>query len=168
MRSGCRLRRHEHAPPLSSRDMQKGRGMTAWRLSASVGCAEYVEPRSQRMHCLRCHGLMVTIRLEDAGSSTRCFSGWQCLLCGEVIDSVIDANRKGLHIPTPSRGGVLDTALREGRRVVQRQGDENVSLLLVQATPESRSSSGRGRWQSGHPSASPRGGPAMTHPTLRP
>ena len=56
------------------------------------------------MHCLRCHGLMVTIRLEDAGSSSLCFSGWQCLLCGEVIDSVIDANRKGLHVPTLSRG----------------------------------------------------------------
>ncbi len=41
------------------------------------------------MNCLRCQGLMVTIRLEDAGSSTLCFSGWQCLLCGEVIDSVI-------------------------------------------------------------------------------
>ncbi len=56
------------------------------------------------MNCLRCQGLMVTIRLEDAGSSTLCFSGWQCLLCGEVIDSVIDANRKGLHIPTRSQG----------------------------------------------------------------
>jgi hypothetical protein len=48
---------------------------------------------------------MVTTRLEDAGSSTLCFSGWQCLLCGEVIDSGIDANRKGLHVPTLSRGG---------------------------------------------------------------
>jgi hypothetical protein len=55
------------------------------------------------MNCRRCQGLMVTIRLEDAGSSTLCFSGWQCLLCGEVIDSVIDANRKGLHIPTRSQ-----------------------------------------------------------------
>jgi hypothetical protein len=57
------------------------------------------------MHCLRCHGLMVPIRLEDAGSSTLCVFGWQCLLCGEVIDSGIDANRKGLHVPTRSRGG---------------------------------------------------------------
>ena len=48
------------------------------------------------MNCLRCHGLMVTIRLEDAGSSSLCFSGWQCLVCGEVIDSVINANRKEL------------------------------------------------------------------------
>jgi hypothetical protein len=55
------------------------------------------------MNCLRCHGLMVTIRLEDAGSSSLCFSGWQCLLCGEVIDSVINANRKELRGPTGSR-----------------------------------------------------------------
>ena len=55
------------------------------------------------MNCLRCHGLMVTIRLEDAGSSSLCFSGWQCLMCGEVIDSVITANRKELHGQTGSR-----------------------------------------------------------------
>jgi hypothetical protein len=56
------------------------------------------------MNCLRCQGLMVTTRLEDAGSSTLCFFGWQCLLCGEVIDSVINVNRKELHGPTGSRG----------------------------------------------------------------
>ena len=55
------------------------------------------------MNCLRCHGLMVTIRLEDAGSSSLCFSGWQCLLCGEVIDSVIATNRKSHEEPRPSR-----------------------------------------------------------------
>ena len=49
------------------------------------------------MNCLRCHGLMVTIQLEDAGSSSLCFSGWQCMLCGEVIDSVIKANRQQQH-----------------------------------------------------------------------
>jgi hypothetical protein len=55
------------------------------------------------MNCLRCHGLMVTLRLEDVGSSSLRFSGWQCLMCGEVIDSVIQANRKELHGPTGSR-----------------------------------------------------------------
>ena len=51
------------------------------------------------MNCPRCHGLMVTIRLEDAGSSSLRFSGWRCLLCGEVIDSGIQANREGFHGP---------------------------------------------------------------------
>ena len=55
------------------------------------------------MNCLRCQGLMVSIRLEDAGSSSLCFSGWQCLMCGEVIDSVITANRKDLHGQPRSR-----------------------------------------------------------------
>jgi len=47
------------------------------------------------MNCRRCQGLMVTTRLEEAESSTPCFIGWQCLLCGEVVDSGIKANRKG-------------------------------------------------------------------------
>ena len=55
------------------------------------------------MNCLRCQGLMVSIRLEDAGSSSLCFSGWQCLMCGEVIDSVIAANRKEPHGQPKSR-----------------------------------------------------------------
>ncbi len=68
------------------------------------------------MHCLRCHGLMVTVRLEDMGSSSLCFSGWQCLLCGEVIDSVITANRKELHGSTGSRGRIrYGVSLRQGR-----------------------------------------------------
>ena len=58
------------------------------------------------MNCLRCHGLMVTIRLEDAGSSSLCFSGWQCLQCGEVIDSVINVNQKELHGAMRSRSRV--------------------------------------------------------------
>jgi len=55
------------------------------------------------MSCRRCQGLMVTIRLEDAESSTRCYSGWQCLLCGDVVDSGIKANRKGHHEPRRDR-----------------------------------------------------------------
>ena len=87
------------------------------------------------MHCLRCHGLMVPIRLEDAGSSTLCIFGWQCLLCGEVIDSGIDANRK---VSTYRRrtGGVLDTACRSCSGRSQLQGNEHVTRSLVQATPE--------------------------------
>jgi len=74
------------------------------------------------MHCLRCHGLMVTLRLEDAGSSSLCFSGWQCLMCGEVIDSVITANRKALHGPTGSRGRIrYGVSLRQERSPSRRR-----------------------------------------------
>lgn len=57
------------------------------------------------MNCPRCQGLMVTIRLEDAGNMTSCqsLSGWQCLLCGEVIDPGIAANRIGHHEPWRDR-----------------------------------------------------------------
>jgi hypothetical protein len=84
------------------------------------------------MNCLRCHGLMVALRLEDAGSSSLCFSGWQCLMCGEVIDSVIQANRQQLHGPTGSR-----SRARYGVSLVQQGGlnskwDENVTRSLVQ------------------------------------
>ena len=74
------------------------------------------------MHCLRCHGLMVTVQLEDVGSSSLCFSGWQCLMCGEVIDSVITANRKELHGPTGSRGRIrYGVSLGQGRSPSRRQ-----------------------------------------------
>ena len=55
------------------------------------------------MSCLRCHGLMVPTRLEEAAGATSGgpLSGWKCLLCGEVIDSVIAANRK--HHDEPKR-----------------------------------------------------------------
>ena len=69
------------------------------------GCTEIVrgvDPRSQRMNCRRCQGLVVPITLEDWGSSTVSFSGWRCLLGGAVIDSGIDTNRTGPHGPTRS------------------------------------------------------------------
>ncbi|HLZ35817.1 MAG TPA: hypothetical protein VKP13_17580 [Nitrospira sp.] len=69
------------------------------------------------MNCLRCHGLMVTLRLEDAGGSSLRFSGWQCLMCGDVIDSVITANRKQLHGLTASRSRV-----RYGVSLVRKGG----------------------------------------------
>jgi hypothetical protein len=72
------------------------------------------------MHCLRCHGLMVNIRLEDVGSSSLCFSAWQCLMCGEVIDPVIAANRQELHGSTGSRGRIrYGVALGHGRSALK-------------------------------------------------
>ena len=72
------------------------------------------------MHCLRCYGLMVTIRLEDVGSSSLCFSAWQCLMCGEVMDPVIATNRKELHGSTGSRGRIrYGVALGQGRSALK-------------------------------------------------
>jgi hypothetical protein len=70
------------------------------------------------MNCPRCHGLMVPTRLEEAVGATsgESISGWKCLLCGEVIDSVIAANRKGHQEPMPSRARLpYGTALAKAR-----------------------------------------------------
>ena len=56
------------------------------------------------MNCPRCQGLMVTIRMEDSGNmTTRDISGRKCLLCGEVIEPGIAANRIGYHEPVKDR-----------------------------------------------------------------
>jgi hypothetical protein len=56
------------------------------------------------MTCPRCQGLMESVRMEDAGNLTsRHVSGWHCLLCGEVIEAGIEANRIGYHEPTRDR-----------------------------------------------------------------
>ena len=63
------------------------------------------------MECRRCQGLMVAIKLEDTGSSTLCFSGWQCLLCGEIVDLGIKANRKSHLEPRRNRARPHGTVL---------------------------------------------------------
>lgn len=54
------------------------------------------------MICSRCDGLRTVITIQDSMSGES-LSGWQCLLCGDVIDSVIAANRKSRLEPTRSR-----------------------------------------------------------------
>ena len=48
---------------------------------------------------------MVSIRLEDWGNTTsrESFDGWHCLMCGEVIEPGIAANRKGHLQPVKNR-----------------------------------------------------------------
>ncbi len=70
------------------------------------------------MHCLRCDGLMVPVRMKETGSSET-VSGWRCLLCGEATDPGIEANRKGHHEPIRSRarlpGAVVAVSSRPRR-----------------------------------------------------
>lgn len=49
------------------------------------------------MSCSRCHGMMVSIKLEDADSTAppEPVLGWRCLLCGDIIDPLIHAHREG-------------------------------------------------------------------------
>lgn len=70
------------------------------------------------MHCPRCDGLMVPVRMKETGSSET-VSGWRCLLCGEATDPGIEANRKGHHEPIRSRarlpGAVVAVSSRPRR-----------------------------------------------------
>ena len=56
------------------------------------------------MECPRCKGNMMEESFFDLRDDTGRFTfrGWRCLICGEVFDSVISANRK-LH-PSPLVG----------------------------------------------------------------
>jgi ABC-type ATPase with predicted acetyltransferase domain len=57
------------------------------------------------MHCPRCQGLMITIWMEEL-SSPDAVAGWRCLLCGEVLDLGIEANRTSHCPPVRSRARV--------------------------------------------------------------
>ena len=48
------------------------------------------------MECPRCKGVMVSDRFQDVADETGAmkFSGWRCILCGEILDPVIFANRQ--------------------------------------------------------------------------
>lgn len=47
------------------------------------------------MDCPRCKGLMIQEMFENLWGDTGAlsFQGWRCLSCGEIMDSVIAANR---------------------------------------------------------------------------
>lgn len=48
------------------------------------------------MTCERCHGLMVGERIYDLQGTNGdlCVDGYRCLLCGNVVDTTILANRR--------------------------------------------------------------------------
>jgi hypothetical protein len=54
------------------------------------------------MTCPRCHGVMMAVKMVELATS-EAVPGWRCLLCGEVTDSVIEANRKGHSEPVRNR-----------------------------------------------------------------
>ena len=69
------------------------------------------------MHCLRCHGLMIKVMMNELATA-EAVAGWRCLLCGEAIDSGIEANRLSHCPPLRSRArvpGSLPARLGRGR-----------------------------------------------------
>ncbi len=57
------------------------------------------------MECPRCQGVMVSDRFEDVADEAGAmkFSGWRCIICGEILDPVISANRQSHHEPLLGR-----------------------------------------------------------------
>lgn len=69
------------------------------------------------MNCLRCHSLMVGEAFEDLRNDTwsLSFQGWRCVICGEIWDPIIAANRTARPSPRKAPPRVkcpiqLDTA----------------------------------------------------------
>ena len=47
------------------------------------------------MQCVRCQGLMIVDRFVDMDQSGNAqFVGWRCLVCGNITDPVMAANRR--------------------------------------------------------------------------
>ena len=67
------------------------------------------------MHCPRCDGLMIAIRMKETMSSES-VSGWRCLLCGETTDSGIEKNRQGHREPEPIRARLPGAPLLGSKR----------------------------------------------------
>ena len=55
------------------------------------------------MGCPRCHNLMVeeTFVDRETSPSVSSFTGWRCLICGEILDPIILQNRTHHPIATP-------------------------------------------------------------------
>ncbi len=66
------------------------------------------------MPCRRCHGLMVPITLKDVGGSSLGVAGRQCLLCGDIVDAGITANRKSHRDPSKHRARLPGTGVARG------------------------------------------------------
>ena len=54
------------------------------------------------MTCTRCHGCMAKDHFLDLMESAESMwlVGWRCLNCGNVLDPVVEQNRRGQEMPT--------------------------------------------------------------------
>ncbi len=57
-------------------------------------CKALYKGRVIKMNCPKCNGLMMYEKFMDmAETSSFYFYGWRCVFCGNVVDSIIMANR---------------------------------------------------------------------------
>jgi hypothetical protein len=82
-------------------DEKKGRESRRVALTGATTVSKFGEEVSV-MECVRCRGLMVEDRFVDlVESGQAAFGGWRCLVCGNITDPVIVANRQ--QPPTPRK-----------------------------------------------------------------
>ncbi len=79
------------------------------------------------MRCSRCKGLMLIERFFDYRDDTGQidFTGWRCIICGEILDSVIAGNRKTQAVQGAEPGNDL---LREYSQMGNRLGTIRISV----------------------------------------
>jgi len=70
------------------------------------------------MTCTRCHGCMAKDYFLDLMESAESMwlAGWRCLNCGNVLDPVMERNRRGLGI-----AAVVSTARMPGQKRIRAQ-----------------------------------------------
>jgi hypothetical protein len=90
------------------------------------------------MKCPRCAGLMMQddfLDLQDEAGQCR-FVAWRCLICGEVLDSVILKHRGTIPAPMIDRArpqkGIL--SIRRLSAISRREDPANDSEAVVRST----------------------------------
>jgi len=70
------------------------------------------------MTCTRCHGCMAKDYFLDLMESAESMwlAGWRCLNCGNVLDPVMERNRRGLGM-----AAVVSTARMPGQKRIRAQ-----------------------------------------------
>lgn len=89
------------------------------------------------MGCPRCHNLMVeeTFVDRETSPSVSSFTGWRCLICGEILDSIILEHRRVQREPMTGRACVLLKARfmsAHKSKGSERDGDVRTILLTEQ------------------------------------
>ena len=80
------------------------------------------------MTCTRCHGCMAKDHFIDLMESAEgmWMAGWRCLNCGNVLDPVMEQNRRG-----PRMAAVVSTARVPGRNRIGAQEEVDVIAGLA-------------------------------------
>jgi len=94
------------------------------------------------MGCPRCHNLMVeeTFVDRETSPSVSSFTGWRCLICGEILDPIILEHRRAQREPMIGRARVcsrrasVSTQVQGTRGRRGRGDDPNRAALLFIAT----------------------------------